>query len=361
MDDKLRDAAEKGDAVKLSSLIQQIPKDQLTHVVNKGDNENDRTPLHWAAQNGHAECVKLLLEANADPNKGDNTPLGRTPFDIAVGDRRSAECVIVLLLLGADAIKVSRGKQELVQKLELGLTPLVQSAFFGRSDDMRAQLAKGDDPNQGDADGPTPLHWASRWGHAECVKLLLEAKADPNKGDKDLGRSGSTPLHKAAEGGSAECVKLLLEADADSNRGDTLNQTPLFWAARNGHAGCVKLLLEEAKADPNKGDIIFGETPIYWAAEKGHAECVKLLLEAKADPNKADKNGYSPLYWAAQKGHVECVKLLLEAKADPNKENTLGNTPLHFAAKFGHAECVELLRAYGAKETPHSASCCVLS
>ena len=80
-----------------------------------------------------------------------------------------------------------------------------------------------------------------------------------------------------------------------------------------------------------------------------------------ADPNKADKNGYSPLYWAAQKGHAECVKLLLEAKADPNNENTLGNTPLHFAALFGHAECVDLLRAYGAKETPYSASCCVLS
>ena len=37
MDDKLRDAAVKGNAVKLRSVIQEIQKDQLVEVVNKGD------------------------------------------------------------------------------------------------------------------------------------------------------------------------------------------------------------------------------------------------------------------------------------------------------------------------------------
>ena len=93
MDNQLRDAAEKGDAVKLSSLIQEIPKDHLAVVVNKGDNQ-DRTPLNRAAENGHAECVKLLLEAKADPNKGDNE--NRTPL-YWVAQYGHAECVKLLL------------------------------------------------------------------------------------------------------------------------------------------------------------------------------------------------------------------------------------------------------------------------
>ena len=36
MDKQLRDAAFKGDAVKLSSLIQEIPKDQLADRLTKG-------------------------------------------------------------------------------------------------------------------------------------------------------------------------------------------------------------------------------------------------------------------------------------------------------------------------------------
>jgi ankyrin repeat protein len=39
---------------------------------------------------------------------------------------------------------------------------------------------------------------------------------------------------------------------------------------------------------------------------------VKLLLEAGADVNKADKDGWTPLYIAAYYGRVEIVRLLLD-------------------------------------------------
>eukprot|EP00966_Prymnesium_polylepis_P333014 7388482-Prymnesium_polylepis.1 len=32
-----------------------------------------------------------------------------------------------------------------------------------------------------------------------------------------------------------------------------------------------------------------------WAAPRGHLECVRLLLEAKADPNYADRDGDNAL------------------------------------------------------------------
>ena len=49
--------------------------------------------------------------------------------------------------------------------------------------------------------------------------------------------------------------------------------------------------------------------------EKGDTQIVKLLLDAKADVNKATKDGATPLYIAAQEGQLEVVKLLLDAKS----------------------------------------------
>jgi ankyrin repeat protein len=52
-----------------------------------------------------------------------------------------------------------------------------------------------------------------------------------------------------------------------------------------------------------------GVTALYWASYKGFVECVKVLLEAKADTEKAEENGYTPLHVASLGGRLECVKV----------------------------------------------------
>ncbi|KAG2452266.1 hypothetical protein HYH02_003290 [Chlamydomonas schloesseri] len=62
---------------------------------------------------------------------------------------------------------------------------------------------------------------------------------------------------------------------------------------------------------------------LHFAAALGSAECTKLLVEAGADLDLQDKEGYTPLHMAAGYMHTPSMAVLLEAGANPEiKDNT---------------------------------------
>lgn len=62
-------------------------------------------------------------------------------------------------------------------------------------------------------------------------------------------------------------------------------------------------------------------TPLTWGAEMGSIESVRKLLEAGADPNRVEIDGWSPLHWAVRNGHLQVARLLLEHGARVTRQD----------------------------------------
>ncbi|KAI1844412.1 hypothetical protein JX266_009506 [Neoarthrinium moseri] len=303
---------------------------------NRDARDSDgRTPLSWAAHNGHVEVVKLLLETKEVGIDSKNTEYSRTPLSWAA-DNGHAE--VVKLLLETKEVEVD-------SKDNYGRTPLLRAAHNGHVEVVKLLLeTKEVEVDSKDNYGRTPLLWAAGNGHVEVVKLLLETKEVEVDSKDNYGR---TPLLWAADNGHVEVVKLLLETkEVEVDSKDNYGRTPLSWAAQNGHAEVVKLLLETKEVEVNSKNTEYGRTPLLWAADNGHAEVVKLLLETEQVEvdSKDTKYGRTPLSWAVENGHTEVVKLLLETEqVEVDSKDNYGRTPLSWAAEKGHSEVVELL------------------
>lgn len=89
-------------------------------------------------------------------------------------------------------------------------------------------------------------------------------------------------------------------------------------------------------------------------SEEREAKSLSLLLDAGAEPNQPDDDGWSPLMVAAANGRLQLVKLLVDAGANVNRRakarSTLdGMTALMAASHHGHSQVVQYLLEAGAK------------
>jgi ankyrin repeat protein len=137
------------------------------HVNDRDD--KGRSPLHYAAAEGDADTVQLLLANGADPNARDAA--GVTPLVMAHATGTSA---VVELLRGRGACQSASDSDY------LGRTPLHHAAAEGDVGRMRSLLAEGADPNARDSIGLTPLLGAVHSANAEAVALLLQHGAKPD-------------------------------------------------------------------------------------------------------------------------------------------------------------------------------------
>lgn len=167
----LLEAARQGELEKAKALLKDEPG-----LIFSNDNTG-RTPLSWAASNGHTGMVELLLAYKAEVNV--KTTEGYTPLYWAAA---SGHKEVVELLLAHHADVNTKDKN--------GWTPLHMAAMFGRRAVVESLLANGADSNARDNAGETSLHTAISNREKGVVALLLTAKADVNARNN----RGQTPL-----------------------------------------------------------------------------------------------------------------------------------------------------------------------
>ena len=165
-----------------------------------------KTALILSAENGHNECVELLIKVGADVNKKDT--LGRTPLMAAV-ESGHHECADLLIQAGADVNEDQINEVQLRQMLDechyqcfktreekaadydvvyLRLTALMYAAKNGHSSCIELLLKSGAAVNQEDINGCTALRHAETNGHKNCAQLLKNAKTGGTTMGKGKGK-----------------------------------------------------------------------------------------------------------------------------------------------------------------------------
>ena len=138
---------------------------QVEVLLAKGANVNlqdkkQRTPLIFAASNGHTETVEYLIGQGAEVNARDSG--GRTALLYAC-KRSFNETADVLLDKGADVN---------VQSKKKGVTALMLAAVWDNVELVKVLLARGADPFLTDTVGRTAKLLAQKKGNADVVQLL---------------------------------------------------------------------------------------------------------------------------------------------------------------------------------------------
>ena len=308
----------------LFGVIEIMLDDILVLTVNENKNFTFDSALLESSQCGNNEAVQFLLDLGVNINYSNSE--GKTALMLT---SEAGHEEVVQTLVSAEAnvnLQDSAGQTALM--LADGNVGVVH----------RLLLAKAD-PNLQRKDGNTALHIACYERQSAIAELLLSFGATfviPNT-------KGDTAFLGSVRGNNTEILKLMLNSIPHS---PFIVSLGVVYACRFGHSAVFNLFVRqleyatqianffiscaegdvgsvvqhimEFNIDPNT-TLISGITPLMIASSFGNADVLDCLLEAKADVNSTDQDGYSPLTYAiACNTSLHIVQCLLEAGANPN-------------------------------------------
>ncbi|MGH7676957.1 MAG: ankyrin repeat domain-containing protein [Gemmatimonadaceae bacterium] len=290
---------------------------------NARDEGDDAMPLHFAAERGDLDVVKLLVEHGAD-TVGDGTmhELNTLGWAICWDYVHQKEVADYLLAHGAQHTihtAVALGDVEVIREIA-GRSPADVDTPMDKTNRRRR-----------------PLHLAVIKKQPGALKALLDAGADVDTRDA----SGLTPLDQAAlnaEIGMAETLiahgaRIDLPAAVALERGDDIER-----------------LLRESPDALKPGQRWGGL--IVRAAARSSGSVVEKLIQLGASPNVIDNTatsvdeteGYSALHAAAFHDNTEAIRVLMRHGADVRlRDSKYCGTPAGWARYANHPEAVRLI------------------
>ena len=293
-----------------------------------------RSSLFWAADFGHIDILRCLIENGVDINSFSADNCNCTPLMKAVknGDK---DVVTFLTDHGANV----------AIKDKCGYTALHKACIYLDSSPevLRCLIENGADVNLSTDDNRTPLMTACEYGHVNAVSVLIEHGANVNLQDQ----GGLTAVHYAVRGSHAgEILSCLLENGGDVDSITFDDCTPLMIAAEKGDTEVATLLIEHG-ANVGLSDKT-GATALCHALSclGNFCEVMSCLIENGADINACTSyNCCNPLMMACENNQLNAVTFLIERGALVNLQDKEGQTALHHAiqANSGFHEPYEVL------------------
>ncbi len=259
------DTAKSGNYEEMKELVEQISD------VNYQDEEGN-TALILAAEKGHEDIVKLLLQQSFIAVNVANKN-GRTPLSAAIN---SGNKNIVEMLVEEKAIITAESLSIAVELENKGIVEILLK-HYNRPD--RKQVIK------------KILKDAIEEGNNEMVSLLTEKDAYVNKANKD----GMTPLMIAADSGEITIVQQLISTKAEINKQDVKGRTPLMYAVNSNKSSAAIVELLARKADLNVQDQKGWTALMHAANNPDGLKKMKVLLKYGADLSLKNKKGQTAL------------------------------------------------------------------
>ena len=195
-----------------------------------------RTPLHWAAANGHLNICEILLDWNSTVDTKDGA--GDTPFHLAACYGRTT-CAEILAAQGADTREVNN----------FGWNAIHHASWHGHADaveDLVNSFSLQELLEAEDQAGHRPIHLAVLRGHARVVQRILALGGNSSP----AGPCNYTPLHYAARQRGSEIFDILVDSGASMDVMDDDGFTPSdFTLQPNFITGEVESMSQVAGGD----------------------------------------------------------------------------------------------------------------
>ena len=260
--------------------------------INESSKENGITPLMASSAAGHLDCVKYLLDNNAEIDKQDNQ--GRSALFFAIHHNQS-EIFSYLISKNANYTLQDINQRNILHTAaNLGrvtITNTILEIIKKNNNNYKLILQK-------DKFGCTCLHYSVTQKYEEIAENILQLQQySPNAGEEeneDLlinekdNEGISAFLYACQQKESEEWVEYLLDEGADITTSDNLGQTALHYAVLTNNNDVIKTLL-------------------YFLIENEEFDILYELLNQRAE------GGYTPLHYACLVENIDLFKILVSA------------------------------------------------